>query len=244
MQIKYVTLTGADDHTPIDGLLELSAEFSFVEWGILFFPPRQGEPCYPTWRWLNHLFVFTEGVHPFHLSAHLCGKWVTDAMQGHLPLLDNERFDAAFNTIQLNCYKGVLQQALTHPILWRTISLVHNGRKPVILGGDYAGLSISVEQFLNAGVYPLLDASGGHGQVPKLWPAPFKTEHGTPLFCGYAGGLGPDNIKRELDRIADVAGKATVWIDMQSKLRNGKDEFDLKRCRQVLLAVQDWMGRR
>lgn len=239
MKIAYVTLTGADDKTPIDGLLDVSAEFPFVEWGILFSPSRQGSSGYPSWRWLDHLCVFGH----LHLAAHLCGQYVVDAMRGRLTVLEREQVDRAFGTIQLNCYKDLLREALTHPILWRTISVVHNGRKPVILGGNYSGLSIDVTQFLNAGVYPLFDASGGNGLSPKVWPAPFKTEYGTKLFCGYAGGLGPENVSKELNRINDVAGDATVWIDMQSKLRNAKDEFDLKKCRQVLITVRQWIDR-
>jgi hypothetical protein len=236
VKIKYVTLTGADDRTSIDGLLDLSAEFPFVEWGILFSQSRQGGSRYPSWHWVEHLAIFTH----LHLSAHLCGQWVNDAMQGRLTILAHESIEKAFGTIQMNCYKERLKQALVSPLLWRAISVIHNGYKPVILGGNYSGIAIDVEKFLNAGVYPLFDASGGHGQSPKVWPSPFTTEHGTPLFCGYAGGLGPDNVGRELTRINEVAGQSHIWIDMETKLRNTKDEFDLKKCRQVLLAVQQW----
>lgn len=239
MKIKYVTLTGADDKTSIDGLLDLSAEFPFVEWGILFSQNRQGGTRYPSWHWVDHLCIFTH----LHLCAHLCGQWVTDAMQGRLSILDRQGIDRAFGSIQLNCYQDRLRQAMTSEPLWRAISVIHNGRKPVILGGNYSGVTIDVEKFLNAGVYPLFDTSGGHGKLPQVWRSPFTTEYGTPLFCGYAGGLGPDNIEKELFRIAEAAGEASIWIDMESKLRNSKDEFDLKKCRQVLLAVQQWRSR-
>ena len=237
MKIKYVTLTGADDSTPINGLLDLSAEFSFVEWGILFSQTRQGEARYPSWQWVNHLAMFTH----LHLSAHLCGQWVTEVMQGSLTILrQHPSIDKAFGTIQLNCYKDRLRHAMYCEPLWRVISVVHNGYKPVILGGNYSGIHVNVEQFLNAGVYPLFDASGGHGQSPRIWPSPLTTEFGTALFCGYAGGLGPDNLEKELIRIEEAAGDASIWVDMESRLRNPNDEFDLKKCRRVLLAVQRW----
>lgn len=237
MKIKYVTLTGADDHTPIDGLLELSQEFDFVEWGILFSQARQGEPRYPSWQWINHLCVFEH----LHLSAHLCGKWVTAAMEGHLPLLNHPGIERAFNTIQLNCYADRLREAMICEPLWQVISLVHNGRKPVILGGNYATVSVQPEQFLNAGVYPLFDASGGQGKSPSRWPEPLRTEFGTPIFCGYAGGLGPENLQKELPRIEEVVRDATIWIDMESSLRDTSDRFDLKKCRSILRMVKPWV---
>ena len=240
MKIKYVTMTGADSQTSINGLLDLSAEFKFVEWGILFHKVRQGGPRYPPWNWVDRLCLFTH----LHLSAHLCGGWVDDAMRGNLSIfLRHQNVDKAFGTVQLNCYQERLQQALVCGPLWQSISVINNCHKPVVLGGNYANISIDAGQFLNAGVYPLFDASGGHGQSPKVWPAPFATEYGTPLFCGYAGGLGPENIEKELLQIEEAVGEALIWIDMETKLRNPKDEFDLKKCRRVLLAVQRWRSR-
>jgi len=81
----------------------------------------------------------------------------------------------------------------------------------------------------------LFDGSGGQGIPCSDWPQPL------PISCGYAGGLGPDNIRGELDRIAVVAGNRQTWIDMEGKLRrtdaSGADWLNLDACRACLEAA-------
>ena len=56
-----------------------------------------------------------------------------------------------------------------------------------------------------------------------------------PILHGYAGGLGPDNIESELQRIAAAAGDAPFWIDMETRVRSDNDEqFDLNKVRRCL----------
>jgi len=75
--------------------------------------------------------------------------------------------------------------------------------------------------------------------VRSEWPQPL------PIPCGYAGGLGPDNIQQELGRIAAVAGARPIWVDMEGKLRrteaSGADWLDLAACRICLEAAQAYL---
>ena len=79
---------------------------------------------------------------------------------------------------------------------------------------------------VNASV--LFDASGGHGLTPATWPEPLDD-----LPCGYAGGLGPDNLDHELRRLETVVGDRNVWIDMQSAVRT-ENRLDLAKARRCL----------
>lgn len=80
----------------------------------------------------------------------------------------------------------------------------------------------------------LMDASGGRGVSPETWPRPIAG-----VSCGYAGGLGPDTIIADLDRIGQVVGDGVIWIDMEGRLRDTSDRFDLIRVEEVLKAVSD-----
>ena len=42
MPLNRVTITGADDNTPVEALNDLAAEFPFVEFGILVSRAREG----------------------------------------------------------------------------------------------------------------------------------------------------------------------------------------------------------
>ena len=70
----------------------------------------------------------------------------------------------------------------------------------------------------------LFDTSSGAGMSPSEWPALIEGRK-----CGYAGGLGPDNLKAELDYLDYFLPEdAVIWVDMETKLRNTQDYFDIE----------------
>jgi hypothetical protein len=82
----------------------------------------------------------------------------------------------------------------------------------------------------------LYDGSGGRGVSPDKWFPPLPGKR-----CGYAGGLGLDNIKDELIDIKRVADNAPVWIDMESSLRDRNDNFDPFVCMKILEDVSKYI---
>lgn len=225
MKIKYVTLTGADDNVSCKDLFSISSDYSFVEWGILISQSKSGIQRYPSWDWIVDLDEMYSGFGNF--SAHLCGKWVDDAINGQY-MLDM----SFFNRVQLNMAGGRLVKALhSDSKVWEAVLKIE---KDVIFGGPYQDIHIDEKLFIDNGVFPLFDSSGGRGQLSKIWPKPLN------LLCGYAGGLGPHNLKEELKRIEDVVGDAMIWIDMESRIRtNG--EFDINLCKNVCEIVGDYV---
>jgi len=85
-------------------------------------------------------------------------------------------------------------------------------------------------------ISPLFDSSGGRGVLSE-WPKIPNHNFG-PLWCGYAGGLGPNNIVDELFKIEEAVGDAEIWIDMESKIRNSNNELDFDLCEKVLKAIE------
>ena len=110
----------------------------------------------------------------------------------------------------------------------------------------------------------LLDESKGTGVLPinGCWPSIPKSLQNLKSTCniniGYAGGIGPLNVKDVLENITeskqsnnndnenenennnDTDTDTIFWIDMESKLRsikNNKDVFDLDKCYQVIHSV-------
>lgn len=80
----------------------------------------------------------------------------------------------------------------------------------------------------------LVDASGGQGITPERWQTPR-----TSCPVGFAGGLSPENLKVELEKIMWVA-RPGFWIDMESSLRvDGR--FDVDRARQAVRVFNTFM---
>jgi len=78
----------------------------------------------------------------------------------------------------------------------------------------------------------LFDASGGRGLSPNEWATPLNG-----VRCGYAGGLGLDNIADQMVVIKDAVGEHPFWVDMEGKLRDENDCFSLDLSRLCLVVA-------
>jgi hypothetical protein len=85
MALTHCTLTGLDDHTPPERVVELSALYPLAEWGLLYSPGRQGlGGRYPSLATIRTALIQA----PAHvrLAVHLCGQAVADALDGGEPV--------------------------------------------------------------------------------------------------------------------------------------------------------------
>lgn len=207
----FITFTGVDDATDAVELLRLADDYP-VEFGLLFSPKRQGiEPRYPRLSTIEWLLSEV----PLRWAAHLCGA---DARE----VIDTgaSRHDAlmqVFARAQINTADPkVMPSQIGNWAASRGLRAILQCR-----GDDFPRV---------ASVDVLFDASGGRGIVPSNWPAATRA-----TFCGYAGGLRPDNVAKAVSAIA--RGAAHYWIDMESGVRDERDLFSIAKCRAVCEAV-------
>jgi hypothetical protein len=95
-------------------------------------------------------------------------------------------------------------------------------------------------------VLGFFDTSHGAGVVPVSWPRPGRVDGriGVPVDrpYGYGGGLGPDNLVRQLAAIREAAGEHPLWIDAETQLRTG-GILDMAKVRAFLtLAAEEFRG--
>jgi hypothetical protein len=204
---EFVTFTGADDETSVEGMVEIAARYP-IEWGILFSAKRQGlSPRYPgdPWRFTRR---------GLRLAAHLCGEHARIALETPPSLWLPLELMLSFERVQINhpapdswAARGFRTLAGRPVILQARTDREFSGRDPEILS--------------------LFDRSGGHGVVPETWPRyPGR-------LVGYAGGIGPENVAAVI-RAIDADGP--YWLDMESGVRTD-DRFDIAKCRRVCEAV-------
>lgn len=204
----FITFTGADDHTDVDDMIALSKRYP-IEWGILFSPSRQGvDPRYPGGE-AQSRFAWSG----LRLAAHLCGAHSRAIMAGRS--VDIPIDLAVFSRIQVNHTAPEPPRIITFRNGWGKMRCI---------------AQTSAETFpKDTSVDWLFDASGGRGVTPAAWPAhPGR-------MVGYAGGIGPDNVRAVIEQIG---ASAPCWIDMESGVRTA-DRFDLSLCRRVCEAVYD-----
>lgn len=226
------TLTGADDSIPQELLWDLAKPYQFdsrqgqVEWGILYSRSQQGTGRYPSFSWIETL-VRCVAVHEPHerpkFALHVCGKAVEDFVQGIGHVTEVARH---FDRVQLNF------QAANYSLPTLRAMLNRNAGRCIITqynDGNQHLAGVLTSSFNHA---VLFDSSGGQGIERSNWPAPLPA-----VYCGYAGGLGPDNIQQQLTRIHHVTAGRGYWIDMEGKLRNSGDRFDVDQVKKVLCEI-------
>ena len=203
MQVSNITFTGADDTTSVAHLEEVSMYFPFVEWGILF--PSTGGNRFPSRKWVAGL----EGS-DINLSAHLCGSFVPTVLSGNISTfagITGVKLFNQFKRIQLN-FHGL---PITVDIKAFNV-LVERLGKEVIVQMDGTNNWVA-DASTNTSL--LFDTSSGAGRTPFAWPSVIEGRK-----CGYAGGLGPNNLRAELDYLDYfLPTDAVIWVDMETKIR-------------------------
>jgi len=216
--IATITLTGADERTSIDDLVNLLVDFPHLEIGLLYTANPEGRNRYPSLEWLHKAIDALQGGS----AVHICGGSARKQLLGG----ELTRLLAPVSRIQVN---GVITAdevkaasvAIEHP--W------HPQNRQVITQHqiDNAYLS-TLSTFLTSDTHALLvDGSGGRGLSPDKWIRPDSSKR-----IGFAGGLGPDNLAAELPKIAAIASEhGRSWVDMEGRLRLG-DWFDVGLARE------------
>ena len=232
MKIDRVTMTGADESISQPDLAWITSRYPIVEWGILVSKSRTGVFCprFPSLEWIRKLIKMNAYVeNRMNLALHVCGSWVRDFLVGGDRLIgDLGEILPAFARIQLNFHAEDHQVDLSAFVKnLRMLTVEHD----VILQMDGVNESFfNLVRSATPRVVPLFDRSGGAGQVPEDWPFPFAD-----IYNGYAGGLGPDTIEQELERIAEKVGNKTIWIDMEGRIRSERDrQFDMIKVARCL----------
>lgn len=244
MRLDRVTMTGADESIQPAELARLSERYPFVEWGILVSRSAQGSPRYPDQAFIQEVQRHAAVNPRVKLSVHLCGHWVRQLLVGvdEVPWWVWPYFERA----QLNFHAE--RNACTPEALHRVLRDI--GAGPLSpdqfifqIDGQRGNRHLEALYAENDGnmtvdAVPLFDISGGAGVLPATWPRPqyMKTDE-AHVYHGYAGGLGPENLAEQLPLIAEAAGDARIWIDMETRVRSNNDRlFDLdkvERCLQI-----------
>ena len=230
--LDRVSLTGADDQVDPGHLVRMSREHPLVEWAILYFPEREGTPRNPSAAWRKQLI----DQQPPRIAVHLFGEQVFRELLDRSRRVARLRDLARYDRIQLNVnararlfsdmevftlYRMLLAGGFT------VIAQYHEATQAII-----NELLLTVDSDERSRLHVLFDCSKGRGVLPDAWPSPLLIDS-EPLYCGYAGGLGPSVLERQLPSIATAARRANYWIDMETGIRTD-NQFDLDKVARVL----------
>lgn len=227
--LNKVTVTGADESGDISLMKDIQDRFPFVEWGILLSRSSAGKTSrFPSIKWIDKLLNSAA----FNVSGHICGSWVKEICKGNWSIAkETSKVFNLFSRLQLNFH------AIEHDIPDKKLFLrgFDEVKAQIIFQQDGTNdkyLDIAVEGEIDAvGLY---DLSHGAGILPDAWPE-------NKTYLGYAGGLSPDNLEDQLNKISEVC-TPPIWIDAETHLRSNNDRvFDLKKVERFLEIAKPWV---
>ncbi len=233
----WVSLSGPDDKVRVTELRALCSSYPAIklEYGVLYFPEKEGLARYPSAQWRQKLAA--ENL-PCTVTAHLCGKQVfQDILAGEPSRI---RDLLRYSRLQVNI--NARHQIFTESEVFRIYDrLIERGARLILQ--YHAGSEQTIKRYLaSRGLTActacdvLFDSSKGTGVSPEAWPVPLAGGLGRTSF-GYAGGLGPETVRQAWPRIcAATSDQERFWVDMESGIRTG-NEFDLEKVRTVLSTI-------
>ena len=204
----------------------------YIEWGVLYSASSQGKQRYPEYvkarEFIKNKYLQT--------SLHLCGRVVRDLISEGKFVKCNEpaflienahRVQLNFNHKRTPVDLLKLFSGISRYMHQPTILQVNQANQELI---DAVAKFTSPESF-----HYLFDASGGRGTEIEEIPQPIEGK-----YCGYAGGLNPDNLKEKLELLnKSLPEDAVIWIDMESGVRTN-NEFDLDKVRKCFDIVKPY----
>lgn len=245
MEIKTITCSGTNEHTEIVGLAVLLTKFPIAEAGIQV----SGRKCSfstPRYMWVKRLASFLNNNKlDVNLALHVNEDWVENFCCGKIAPeleeilnLSDFRGNKLIKRIQLN-FKIGREKTPDIEVLIGILQKFSEQR--FILSYNDSNASL-IKQIYDRGVVfdNLYDASFGAGVMSE-------TREGVAFedcLQGYAGGLSPENIASELDKIsAKVLPGTKIYIDAQGKLEDEKQHLSLEKCQDFIVNAMNWQSK-
>ena len=243
--LTSVTVTGADFSVKPDDLAKVAAIYPWVEFGILWNGSPHSRPRFPPMDWMLELLDI-QAKHNLKLSLHICGQGCRDFLEGVF-LGRPEPLGTRWSRCQLNTH------AIPHTFdvrrLRETVRKITVNGQQVIFQYDKVNTDILLsctgrhvhDEYEDGdfNIASLFDLSHGGGVLPETWEHPLLK---TKIPCGFAGGLSPENVAQQIEKILGVTGEAPFWIDAETHLRTDDlRQFDLTKVISFLEAAKPYV---
>lgn len=234
MELKYITCTGADEHTNIDDLLALLKEYPLAEIGIHVSRKEVTENSVRfDWIMALHDKIVEQKLAP-NIALHVNGDWIQQfANRAMIPELDY------FLTLldgQKGCFVKRLQINFSIGNDYRIDfgrfcqAMTDRSRLPIVLPYNDRNAVF---------VHRLHDKSIKFDCLYNTPKDDYPLQYERPAFKGhlqgYSGKLGADNIAEALRLLAKFINfRRNIYIEAEDKLKNANGHLDLQKCESYI----------
>ena len=245
LNLRHIGFCGVDDSVNPSDLISLSKSFQFIEWGFLFRSDLAGTPRYISNQLLNIIInLNNDNDRIMHFAGHLCGDRCQEVLNGNYEFV-HQLISFGFKRIQINATTANNVNMDLSKFGDYTSNLIEgmksNPNIEWIIQCNVETESICHEIAKNPPINMniLFDASCGLGKSITEFPKSVPN-----VLCGYAGGIGPQNVLTVLESTILATSDNKFWIDMESSLRDkttieGKDSFSLEKCERCCILLKE-----
>ena len=245
MKLRYVTCSDPREHNSIKSIIDL-AHLPHAEIAVQCHPSKMSHGM-PRNVWFEQLLHETLQTSRVNLAIHINNEWSNDiCTRGVIPdvilnwiTLTRSYHYPLIKRIQLNMSKNTADNIKPSAIA----KIIHDFpyQEFIFQYNDKTQNAIKKLHKTGAKFSLLFDTSGGNGIQPAQWQKPVYKTH--PM--GYSGGISPENVMQNLDKINKVVGDNEIWIDAEGKLKslNLFDEkalFDIKLAQAYIRRANLW----
>lgn len=244
MKLRYITCSDPREDISAESLLNFTAKYPISEIGIQAHP---GPMSFGRGRnkWFGEIMKKAQNMPtPPNIALHINYLWCDFMCEGLVPheldwwlrVPNAYTGQPVIKRIQLNI--GDLTNSFDANKLSVLINR-HPKQEFIFPWNERTAQKIEKIKKTGAKFSLLFDASYGAGIEPNKWYAPVYKN----IPNGYAGGLGPDNVAKNLDKInALLPQNYETWIDAEGKLRDRctTESFTLELAEKYLQNALAW----
>ena len=244
MKLRYITCSDPREDISAESLLNFASQYQIAEIGVQAHPDAM-----LSWRprniWSNQIVDLSKNMpNPINIALHINYQWCDYMCEGLVPpevkrwLLESNVHtkQPVVKRIQLNI--GDAADCFSPKKLAELIATYPN-QEFIFPWNEKVAPQIKRLKQTGAKFSLLFDGSYGAGIEPDSWRGPVYND----IPNGYAGGLGPDNVAKNLDKInAVLPENYETWIDAEGKLRDKQTtgSFTLELAEKYLQNAMNW----
>jgi hypothetical protein len=243
MNLKYITCSDPRESLQINDLIELTKISPKVEIGMQSHPSAMMSGLDRN-IWFNQFLDWAgKQKTPVNIAMHVNYQWCDKMCTGIIPneiakwmQLRNVHTDApVIKRWQLNIGDGT--NNFDAEKIARLIEMFPENDF-LFPFNPYVQSKISALYKTNAKFSLMYDSSYGYGICPDRWNPPVYNDRN----MGYAGGLSPENVAQNLEKISQVVPKDyTTWIDAEGKLMKPNSRtWDMKNVTNYVKNALAW----
>lgn len=222
MKLRYITCSDPREDISVQSILNFASKYPMSELGI---QAHYGPMSQNHGRniWFNKIIDLSKDmITPPNLALHVNYLWCDYMCEGIIPeelskwiyATNIHTGQPVIKRIQLNI--GDSTFTFNTPKLANLIK-DHSKQEFIFPYNEHNAPKIEKLKETGAKFSLLFDGSYGAGISPDKWNKPVYED----IPNGYAGGLGPDNVSENLDKINEILPNDYVtWIDAEGRLRD------------------------